>query len=324
MKILIAGGTGFIGRTIIENLQLDEEIEYHVLTRQHIENHNNVHYHLWDGENIGSWKVFIDHCDIIINLAGRSVKCRYNETNKKEIYDSRIKSTYVLGEVISNSKKPPSLWINMSTATIYRHEKERANDEYKGILGSGFSVDVARKWEEIFYAAYTPFTRKVGLRTAIVFGKEGEVFKIYKNHIKMGLSGRHGRGDQMVSWIHEFDFVNALKHLIENEACKGNYNLSAPGAVSDETFLSTFRRLMRKTVALPVPEWALNLGAFFCGAETEMLLKSRWVFPGRLKEEGYEFQFPDHTSALKELLRSKRQPQLSLHRKNENKLSWQC
>lgn len=306
MKILISGGTGFIGQTIIEHLKLDEAIEYHVLTRQHRENHGNVHYHVWDGKHMGSWKVFVDHCDVLINLAGRSVKCRYNNGNKADIYNSRIDSTYILGEAVSNSKKPPKLWLNASTATIYRHETQRPNDEYHGILGDGFSVDVAKKWEEIFYSSYTPFTRKVALRTAIVFGRKSEVFRIYKNHINLGLSGRHGDGNQMVSWIHEIDFVNVLQHLIKNEGCKGNYNLSAPKAVTDKVFLGTFRRLMQKAFAVPVPEWALNIGAYFCGAETEMLLKSRWVYPKRLTEEGFEFEFADHTSALKELLRSDR------------------
>ncbi len=303
MKILIAGGTGFIGQTIIKHLRLDEEIEYHILTRRHITNHDNVHYHFWDGKNMGSWKVFIDHCDILINLAGRSVKCRYNEGNKADIYNSRIDSTYILGEAVNNSKKPPKLWINASTATIYRHETQRANNEDNGILGEGFSVDVAKKWEEIFYSSYTPFTRKIALRTAIVFGEDAEVFKIYKNHINLGLSGRHGHGNQMVSWIHEYDFVDALKHFIEQEGSKGTYNLAAPRAVSDKVFLGTFRRLMQRNYSVPVPEWVLNIGAYFCNAETEMLLKSRWVYPKRLIDEGYKFSFRDHASALKDLLR---------------------
>ena len=251
---------------------------------------------------MGSWKVFVDHCDILINLAGRSVKCRYNTANKDEIYNSRIDSTYILGEAVTHSKKPPKLWLNASTATIYRHETQKVNDEYHGVLGKGFSVDVAKKWEEIFYAAYTPFTRKIALRSAIVFGKKAEVFKIYKNHINLGLSGRHGDGNQMVSWIHEKDFANALKHCIQNETSVGNYNLSAPRAVSDKVFLGTFRRLMNKKIAIPVPVWALNIGAYFCGAETEMLLKSRWVYPTRLIEEGFTFSYPDHTSALRQLL----------------------
>lgn len=303
MKILIAGGTGFIGQSIIRNLRLEEDIEFHILTRNHRENHDNVHYHIWDGKHTGSWKIFVDHCDVLINLAGKSVKCRYNQKNKDEIYNSRIDSTFILGEAVSNSNNPPKLWINASTATIYRDEKESANTEETGIIGKGFSVDVAKKWEEIFYSSYTPFTRKIALRSAIVFGENAEVFKIYKNHINLGLSGRHGNGNQMVSWIHELDLVNALAHFINNEGSQGNYNLAAIGAVSDKTFLGTFRRLMHKNYAMPVPEWALNIGAYFCGAETEMLLKSRWVFPKRLLDEGFKFKFSTHTAALKNLLR---------------------
>ena len=308
MKILIAGGSGFIGRSIIRNLNLDQEIEYHILSRSHQENHGNVHYHIWDGKNLGSWKVFVDHCDILINLAGRSVKCRYNPTNKNEIYNSRIDSTHVLGEAVSKSKQPPKLWINASTATIYRHENERPNDEENGIIGEGFSVDVARKWEEIFYASYTPFTRKIALRSAIVFGLEAEVFKIYKNHIKMGLSGRHGNGNQMVSWIHELDFVRAIEYFIEHKNAVHAYNISAPIAISDKEFLKTFRSIMDVNYAVPVPEWALNIGAYFCGAETEMLLKSRWVYPKRLLDEGFKFNYPDHVSALEDLLNNRALP----------------
>jgi uncharacterized protein (TIGR01777 family) len=304
MKILIAGGTGFIGNTIMEHLTLNTDIEYHILTRNHKENHDNVHYHLWDGRSMGSWKVYIDYCDVLINLAGKSVKCRYSQANKNAIYNSRIESTYILGEAVANSKNPPILWINTSTATIYRDERVRANDEYNGIIGEGFSVDVARKWEETFYASYTPFTRKVNMRAAIVFGRKAEVFKIYQDHINMYLSGRHGRGDQKVSWIHELDFVKAVKHFIENENSEGNYNIAAPNITDDVHFLRTFRHLMGKKVGLPVPEWALEIGAYICGAETEMLLKSRWVFPKRLREEGFEFQFPKHEEALRELLSS--------------------
>lgn len=318
MKILIAGGTGFIGSTIIENLKLDQEIEYHILTRSHRENHDNIHYHLWDGKNIGSWKVYIDLCDILINLAGKSVKCRYNKTNKDDIYNSRIDSTYILGEAVAKSKQPPKLWINSSTATIYRDEHEKANDEYNGIIGEGFSVDVARKWEETFNAAYTPFTRKVNMRTAIVFGKKAEVFKIYQDHINMYLSGRHGKGDQKVSWVHELDLVNAIKHFIEKEESVGNYNIAAPNATTDIKFLETFRQLMDKRISLPVPVWALEIGAFICGAETEMLLKSRWVYPQRLMEEGFEFQFTNHTEALKELLnKNSRKTTISAYEKLE-------
>ncbi len=306
MKILIAGGTGFIGNTIIENLKLDQEIEYHILTRSHQENHGNIHFHQWDGKNMGSWKVYVDLCDILINLAGKSVKCRYNQTNKDAIYNSRIDSTYILGEAVSNSKQPPKLWINSSTSTIYRDEYERANNEYNGIIGEGFSVDVARKWEETFYAAYTPFTRKINMRTAITFGKKAEVFKIYQDHINMYLSGRHGKGDQKVSWVHELDLVKAVKHFIEHEDSTGNYNIAAPNATTDIKFMKTFRNLMGKKNGLPIPEWALEIGAFFCGAETEMLLKSRWVFPKRLLEEGFEFHFTDHKEALHELLKNNR------------------
>jgi len=302
MKILIAGGTGFIGTSIIEYMTLDTKIEYHILTRSHRENKDNVHYHLWDGKSIGAWKVYVDHCDILINLAGKSVKCRYTEDNKYEIYNSRIDSTFILGEAIAKSSKPPQLWINASTATIYRHETVRANDEYNGIKGEGFSVDVAKKWEETFFAAYTPLTRKVNIRAAITFGKKAEVFGIYKKHINMYLSGRHGDGEQKVSWVHELDFVRIIEHFIKNETCQGTYNISAPHETTDKEFLSTLRSLMGKQFGLPVPTWALEIGAYFCGAETEMLLKSRWVYPRRLIEEGYKFMYPDHQKALKALL----------------------
>lgn len=306
MKILIAGGTGFIGQTIIDNLDLGEKIEYHVLTRTQKENRDNVHYHQWDGRNMGSWKVFVDHCDVLINLTGRSVKCRYTKENQNEIYRSRIDSTYILGEAVTNSKKPPKLWLNASTATIYRHETERANDEYNGIIGEGFSVDVARKWEEAFYASYTPFTRKVNMRTAITFGREAEVFKIYKQHVKLYLSGKHGGGRQMVSWLHELDLVAAVKYFIKYEVSEGNYNLSAPNAITDEEFLSVFRSAMGRRKGINIPKWALEIGAYLCSAETEMLLKSRWVYPKRLLEEGFSFQFENAEEAIKELVHNER------------------
>lgn len=300
-KVIIAGGTGFLGKAFIHYLNKAQETEIYVLTRSRKENVGKIHYVQWDGETMGDWCNYLEKADLILNLAGRTVNCRYTKKNKNEIYDSRIRSTHILGKAVQNCGIPPKLWINMSTATIYRDEYESRNTETDGNIGEGFSVDVATKWEETFFSVPTFATRKIAIRTAIAFGEQGDVFKIFKSHVKLRLSGHHGHGRQWVSWIHEEDIYRAIMHLVENEALEGIFNLSSPNAIKDAEMMALFRRTMSYKWGLPIPKWMLVIGAFFLRTEPELILKSRWVYPERLLESGFKFKFPTMEKGIKEI-----------------------
>ncbi len=300
-KVVIAGGSGFLGKAFIQYLNKDHQTEIYVLTRSRIQNKDNIHYVLWDGKTIGDWCNYLEKADLLLNLAGRTVNCRYTKTNKEEIYNSRIESTYILGKAVENCGNPPKVWINMSTATIYRDEYERKNSELNGRIGTGFSVDVAKKWEETFFSIPTFATRKIAIRTAIAFGEKGDVFNIFKKHVKIRISGHHGHGNQWVSWIHVEDFYRAIMHLYQNEDLVGVFNLSAPEAIKDKEMMALFRRLMGYKWGLPIPKWMLEIGAVFLRTESELILKSRWVFPYRLLKTGFKFKYRKMAAALEDL-----------------------
>ncbi len=300
-KIIIAGGSGFLGRSFIDYFNQDYQAEIIVLTRSRKSSHGNVNYVLWDGETLDTWADHLEHADFLLNLAGRTVNCRYHKKNREEILNSRVKSTRVLGEAIRHCLNPPRLWTNMSTATIYRDEYEGPNSEVGGNIGEGFSVNVAKEWEKAFFKVPLTKTRKIAIRTAIALGKDGDVFKIYQSHVKLRISGKHGHGRQWVSWIHEEDFYRSIMFLVENQKAEGIYNLSSPGAIMDRDFMSTFRKKMGYQWGLPIPAWMLTIGAFFLRTETELILKSRWVYPGKLTDEGFVFSYPTLDEGLNEM-----------------------
>ena len=299
-KIIIAGGSGFLGKSLIQHLGC-EKYQYLVLSRSHHVDTEDVAYVKWNTDELFPWYKKLENADVLINLAGRSVNCRYTKQHKEDIYDSRLQSTAILQKAIKMLNKPPEVWINSSTATIYRHETLRPNTEAHGIIGKGFSVDVAKKWEACFFDESLPATRKVALRTAIALGAQGDVFTIYKNHVKMMIGGRHGTGNQMVSWLHEKDFAGIIEFVIQNKEVRGVLNAAAPNAVKDKQFMECFRKVLQVPFAFPLPAWSLKIGAFFLRTEPELILKSRWVFPERLLQLGYRFHFENIEDALQDL-----------------------
>ena len=245
----------------------------------------------WDGVTLGDWAGEIDGADVLVNLAGRSVNCRYNDFNKGVILSSRLDSTRVLGEAVALCSRPPRVWLNSSTATIYRHAEDRAMDDETGEIGSGFSVDVATAWEREFFSCSTVGVRKVALRTAMVMGRgDGGPFSVFETLVRRGLGGRMGDGRQMVSWIHFEDFARALEFLIESDV-SGTVNVCAPGPLSNAAFMKEICDVLVAHVALPSPRWLLEVGALVIGTETELPLKSRWVVPSRLLGLGFEFMY---------------------------------
>lgn len=259
---------------------------------------------VWDGATLGPWADELEGADVLLNLAGRTVNCRYNARNKAQIYASRLDSTRVLGEAVADCANPPTVWLNAATATIYRHAEDRPMDEVTGEIGTGFSVDVATKWERALADARTPSSvRKVAMRTAIVMARgDGGPFEVMLRLARRGLGGRMGSGRQMVSWIHGRDWLRAVMFLIEQDDLAGAVNLAAPGPLPNVEFMRELRRAAGVRVGLPAARWMLELGAILLRTETELVLKSRWVLPRRLLDAGFTFEYPTWPAAADALL----------------------
>lgn len=299
MKVVIPGGSGFLGRSVAKKLIADGH-EPVVITRSpRTAEWRQV---AWDGKSIGDWAAEMEGADAVLNLAGRSVNCRYNERNKAEIYASRLDSTRVIGQAIRAAKKPPPVWLNSSTATIYRHSEDRPMDEETGEIGKGFSVDVAQKWEAELEDADTPQTRKVAMRSAMVMGPEpGGPFEPFYQLARKGLGGPMGGGLQMVSWIHIDDFYRAMLWLIER-GLPSPVNVCAPGPLTNRDFVGEVVKAVGAKIALPMPRFAIEIGAFFMGTESELPMKSRWVVPKKLLDSGFEFRFPFWPEAARDIV----------------------
>lgn len=300
-KIVIAGGTGFLG-TCLQKYYSGKDVQVIVLTRRPTRIRNNIQYIHWDGKTIDSLQSAIEGVDVVINLNGKSVDCRYTERNKKLIYSTRLDATAAIGKAIQSCDSPPAVWINASSATIYRHSLDKEMDEYTGEFGSGFSVDVCQKWEGTCNEFVTPRTRKVLIRTGIVLGKTGNALKALKRLVKLGLGGKQGPGNQYCSWLHENDFVKIIDHIVNQENMRGAYNVTAPSPIANTQLMKTLRKVLNIPFGLPLPKWFLEFGALLIDTETELILKSRRVVPKRLLEEGYRFEFATIDAALEDLL----------------------
>ncbi len=308
MKIVIPGGSGQVGTILARAFQQDGH-EVVVLSRT--PGAAPWRTALWDARTPGDWVREVDGADVVINLAGRSVNCRYDARNRREILASRVESTRVLGEAVARAARPPGVWLQASTATIYAHRYDAPNDEATGILGGAepdapetwrFSIDVARFWERALDEAPAPRTRKVKMRAAMVMSPDrGGVFDTLLGLVRRGLGGRSGDGRQYVSWIHHVDFVRAVRWLIGNGAIEGAVNLAAPNPLPNADFMRALREAWGISLGLPATKWMLEIGALFLGTETELVLKSRRVVPGRLLQEGFTFDFPAWPEAARDL-----------------------
>jgi NAD dependent epimerase/dehydratase family enzyme len=353
-KIVIAGGTGFIAQAMARYYGKDNHVI--LLSRKGVSNQNNnydhqlikaadgynITYWRWDARHVEKhWLQEIEGADIVINLAGKSVNCRYTEKNRQEIINSRTESTKTIGDAIRQSIVPPKLWINASSATIYRHTTDKPNDEFTGLisdakadnmpystphqlryrlkkwvtqlregknsfrykeLDTDFSVRVCKLWENAFFEQRTPFTRKIALRTAITLG-QGGVMTPYCNLLKTGLGGHQGNGKQMYSWIHVEDLCRIIEWSYEHKEMEGVYNCSAPNAVTNAGFMKTLRHISGHKFGLPAPAWLLEAGAALIGTETELMLKSRWVYPAKLLQSGFTFRYNVLEQALTDIIR---------------------
>jgi uncharacterized protein (TIGR01777 family) len=310
MKIVMPGGSGQIGAVLARAFTSAGHAVV-VLSRQPCASPWRTAS--WDGMTLGSWTAEIDDADVVINLAGRNVNCRYSAANRRAIMDSRVQSTRIVGQAIAQSPRPPRVWLQASTATIYAHRFDAANDETTGILGGNepdapatwrFSIDVAKAWEQAAQEATTPQTRKVLLRSAVTLSPDhGGAFEVLLRLVRLGLGGTNGDGRQYVSWLHDQDFVRAVSWLIERDDLAGPINLASPNPAPNAEFMGTLRAAWGTRMGLPATRWMLAIGALLLRTETELILKSRRVVPGRLLQSGFTFQFPAWADAAADLCR---------------------
>ncbi len=324
MRILLPGGSGQVGTLLARHLHTNGH-EVTVLSRTP-ETHAFHPWRTlrWDGVTPGPWTTEIDRSDAVIHLSGRSVDCRYNQANRQDIFDSRIKPTVLLGKVIAASPTPPRLWMNASTSTFYRHALDRPQDEFTGELGDlpsergtreptnlpetwSFSIDVASSWERAFLSIPTPRTRKVRLRSSMVMSPDpGGVFSVLSDLARKGLGGSIGSGRQFVSWMHDLDYCRATDLLLTQpeitEETGGIVNMTAPEPLPNRDFMRALRKAWRMPIGLPATEWMIEIGTFLMRSESELVLKSRRVVPTLLLKHGFEFSFPTWPAAARDLV----------------------
>ncbi len=309
MKIVIAGGSGQVGTVLARHFhQRGDNVT--VLSRS-LER-TPWQTQQWDGKTLSSWLATLDGSDVLINLAGRSVNCRYNQENRRAILDSRVQSTEVLHQALRKLARRPPVWLNASTATIYRHALDRPMNEATGELGGGepgaadtwnFSIKVAKAWEEAFFSEEIPGTRQVALRSAMTFSPDRDgVFDVFLKLVRHGLGGTNLPGTQFVSWIHDVDFIRAVEFLIATPSLSGPVNLASPNPLANREFLSILRKAWGARFGLPTTSWMLEVGTFLLRTESELVLKSRRVVPGRLLDAGFTFSYPTWEQAAEDLV----------------------
>lgn len=298
-KLIIAAGTGFLGQVLVTHFK-DKFDQIIILTRGKSTSIDSIKYVNWDAKTLSGWEIELENASVLINLAGKSVDCRYTAANKKEIYDSRIDSTKILNEAVLNCKNPPKHWLNSSTSTIYRFSLDKQMDEVTGEIGDDFSMNIAKSWEKVFFETETPKTLKTALRTSIVLGKNGGALIPIKMLAQFGLGGKQGKGNQFISWIHEKDFARAIEFVVEKELT-GIVNIVSPKPGTNTDFMKILRKTIGIPFGIPTNKLLLEIGSFFIRTETELVLKSRNVIPRRLQENGFTFEYDTLEKAFKNL-----------------------
>lgn len=315
MKIVIPGGTGQVGTVLARAFQATGA-EVVVLGRT--PRTLPWRFARWDAHDLAGWAGELDGADVVINMVGRSVNCRYTAQNRDAILRSRVDSVRAVGEAIARARRPPAVWLQASTATIYAHRFDAPHDEATGIVGGGepgapdtwrFSIEVATAWERALAEAVTPRTRKVALRSAMIMSPDrGGIFDTLLTLVRRALGGTAGDGRQYVSWIHDADFIRAVRWLIARGDLEGAVNVAAPTPLPYRDFMAALRRAAGMPVGLPAPRWLLEVAALFMRTETELVLKSRRVVPGRLTAGGFTFAYPTWPAAAADLCARRRRP----------------
>lgn len=306
-KIVLPGGAGFLGQ-VLADWFVGAGRDVVVLTRRPQEYSGPGRAVAWDGRLLGDWWHELEGALAVVNLAGRSVNCRYHARNRELMMRSRVEPTRILGEAIARCALPPRVWLNSSTATIFKHSLDRPMDEATGIIAGTpevkdeFSIEIAQAWERALDEADTPRTRKVALRTAMVFSNTpGTVYRVLRRLVRLGLGGPMAGGGQYVSWIHELDFCRAVEWLIDRDDFTGPVNLAAPRPLTNRAMMHVIRHACHMPFGLPATRGMLEMGAFFLRTETELIIKSRRVVPERLSDGGFTFEFATLAEAVADL-----------------------
>ena len=299
-KLIIAAGTGFLGQVLVNHFKNNFE-QIVILTRGISKTEGKVKFVNWNTKTLTGWETELENATALINLAGKSVDCRYTKANKREILLSRIESTKILNKAVLKCTNPPKHWLNSSTATIYRFSLDKKMDEVDGEIGNDFSMNVAQSWEKAFFKTETPQTLKTALRTSIVLGKNGGAFIPLKRLAQFGFGGKQGNGNQFISWIHEHDFARAVDFIIENEMT-GCVNIVSPNPIANVDFMKKLRKAVGQFIGIPTPKFILKIGAFIIGTEPELVLKSRNVIPKRLQDQGFLFEHSNLSKCFQNLI----------------------
>lgn len=300
--IVIVGANGFLGRYLSRHFARQGREVVGVGRRRDGWSGDGMFLE-WDGRSGGPWELALEGAEAVINLAGRSVNCRYTAANRREILESRVAATRAVGRAVAGCKVPPKLWLNASTATWYRHAEDGPQDDWTGEPGDGFSCEVARAWEEAFFGAMVPAeTRKVALRIGMVLAnEEGTVYDVLSRLTGVGLGGRMGGGNQRVSWIHMEDFLRAVEFIVNDPFLSGAVNVTAPEFPTNREWMAVFRESVGMPLGLPATDWMLEIGARLLRTETELVLKSRWAAPVRLRDEGFRWRYARAIDAVADL-----------------------
>ena len=298
--VVLAGASGFIGRYFRARFEKDGWTVRTISRR----GSKGAPSAAWGDDDVRLARV-LDGAELLVNLAGRSVSCRYNDRNKAAILESRVSTTAALGRAIALCRQPPSTWLNASTGTIYRNAVDRPQSERDGEPGTGFSVDVASAWEAELDAAVTPGTRKIPLRIAIVLGRGGGALRPFANLARLGLGGRMGPGTQKFSWIHVEDLYRCVRFLHARKDITGPVNVASPDVVTNRELMRMVRRAYGARFGIPTPAWLLRLGAVLIRTETELVLKSRWVQPEKLLDAGFVYSQPELGRALQQIAKAR-------------------
>jgi uncharacterized protein (TIGR01777 family) len=297
-KIIIAGGTGFLGSCLCEKYN-NKDVEITILSRKLLKNHDNVSYVQWDAKTAGDWTIHLEGSTAIINLVGKSVNCRYTEKNKKEIIASRVDATFIIGKAIIKCKYPPKVWVNAGSVAIFGDSGAVLKDEDSPV-GSGFSPQICKEWEQAFNETETPNTRKVFLRIGLVLQQGGGILKPYMNLARLWLGGKIGTGKQYMTWIHEDDFTSVMDWIIHQKSIQGILHCASPNPVTNKDFMKAMRLSVSKSFGFPTPAFLIRIGAVFIGTDADLVLSGRRVVSRILKENNFKFKYPQLTDAVQQ------------------------
>jgi len=301
-RLVLAGGKGFVGQELARTLTGSREIV--VLTRSAAPGNGEVRHAVWDGQNVGAWKQWLDGAHALVNLTGARIDCPHTPENRREILDSRVNSVRVLSKAVLECDRPPHVWVQASAVGYYGDTSPRISDEGSP-PGEGFIAEVCKEWESAFQAAALPATRKVTLRLAPVLGREGGILPALSNITRLFLGGAAGSGEQYMSWIHIADLTTMFQWALDRDDLDGVFNASSPNPVQNSEFMRTLRRALHRPWTPRVPAWAVRLSAHIIGTDPNLILQGQRCTPKRFVDKGFTFQYPSLGSALEDLLTSK-------------------